>query len=90
MTVILVYTLLNLQTLKDGDNDYPPIATFIGRCISALGLMQLPIFAIYAICKQKEDTFLERVKAAFRPTKNWGPHDKTLNTKYKEYIKQID
>lgn len=59
MTVILVYTLLNLEPLKDGDRDYPPIAYAIGIGISCLGLIQLPVFAIYAICVQKEKTLLE-------------------------------
>jgi hypothetical protein len=56
MTVILVYTLLNLSPLKNGDIDYPPVAHIVGYCISGLGLIQLPIFAIYAICKQKESS----------------------------------
>lgn len=56
MTVILVYTLSNLEPLKDGDADYPPLAYFIGRCLSSLGLLPLPIFAIYAICSQKEES----------------------------------
>jgi hypothetical protein len=59
MTVILFYTLINLKPLKDGDRDYPPTAHIIGMCISALGLIQLPAFAIYAICTQKKDTLWE-------------------------------
>lgn len=59
MTVILIYTLINLEPLKDGDRDYPPVAHIIGMCISALGLVQLPAFAIYAICTQKKDTLWE-------------------------------
>lgn len=56
MTVIMIYTLANLEPLKDGGHDYPPMAYIIGRCISSLGLLPLPIFAIYAICSQKEKT----------------------------------
>lgn len=56
MTTILLYTLFNLEPLKDGDHDYPPIAHTIGYLISCLGLAQLPIFAVYAICKQKENS----------------------------------
>ncbi|KAL7022830.1 hypothetical protein ACKWTF_012398 [Chironomus riparius] len=90
MTVILVYTLLTLEPLKDGDRDYPQIAYVIGWCISALGLIQLPIFAIYAICKQKGNTLWDKIKGAFKPTSNWGPRDSALNAKYKEYIRTID
>lgn len=59
MSVILGYTLFTLEPLKDGDRNYPQIAYVIGWCISALGLIQLPIFAIYAIYKQKGVTFME-------------------------------
>lgn len=59
MSTILVYTLFNLEPLKDGDQDYPPLAYLIGRCITSLGLIQLPIFAIYAVFTQKEETFVE-------------------------------
>lgn len=56
MTVILLYSLLNQEQLKDGDHDYPPIAHVVGYLISCLGLAQLPIFAVYAICKQKDES----------------------------------
>lgn len=60
MTVILGYTLYNLEPLKISDDiDYPPVAHVIGYCITALGLVQLPIFAIYAIYKQKESSLLK-------------------------------
>lgn len=59
MTVILIFSLTTLEPLKDNDKSYPEIAYFIGRCITCLGLLQLPIFAIYAICKQKDDTLIE-------------------------------
>jgi solute carrier family 6 (neurotransmitter transporter, glycine) member 5/9 len=56
MSVILAYTLWTLEPLKDGDRDYPPIAHVIGWCITALGVIQLPIFAIYAIYKHPESS----------------------------------
>lgn len=56
MTAILLYSLLNQEQLKDGDHDYPPIAHVVGYLISCLGLAQLPIFAVYAICKQKDES----------------------------------
>lgn len=60
MSVILAYTLVTLKPLQDdNDRDYPQVAYVIGWCISALGLIQLPIFAIYAICKQKGDNLSE-------------------------------
>lgn len=59
MTTILIYTLFNFEPLKDGDQDYPEIAYFIGRCITSLGLIQLPLFAIYAVFTQRKGTLIE-------------------------------
>lgn len=59
MTIILIFSLTTLEPLKDNGKSYPEIAYFIGRCITCLGLLQLPIFAIYAISKQKQDTLIE-------------------------------
>lgn len=64
MSIILAYALWTLEPLKDGDRDYPQIAYVIGWCISGLGLIQLPIFAIYAICKEDGANLLE-VKISF-------------------------
>ncbi|CRL07420.1 CLUMA_CG020393, isoform A [Clunio marinus] len=86
MTVILVYTLFNLEPLQDNGKDYPLTAHLIGMFISFLGLVQLPGFMVYAILKQKKNTLLERIKAAFEPTEKWGPIDPKLNLKYKEYV----
>jgi solute carrier family 6 (neurotransmitter transporter, glycine) member 5/9 len=67
MTAIMVYTLFNLEPLKDGDRDYPAVAYIIGRFISSLGLLPLPIFAIYAIYKQKEESlWMVRLKKKTR------------------------
>lgn len=59
MSVILLYTLITLEPIKDGDNEYPSIAITIGWCISALGLIQLPLFAVIAIYNQNGKTLLE-------------------------------
>lgn len=57
MTVILVYTLWNLEPLRISENiEYPPLAHIIGYGITGLGLIQLPLFAIYAIFTQKESS----------------------------------
>jgi solute carrier family 6 amino acid transporter-like protein 5/7/9/14 len=59
MSVILAYSLYTLEPLQDNGKDYPQAAYIVGWCISALGLVQLPGFAIYAICKQKGDSLRE-------------------------------
>jgi hypothetical protein len=40
-----------------------------------LCLLQLPIWALYEILKQK-GTWIERIVKAFQPNSKWGPKDK--------------
>ncbi|KAL9703105.1 hypothetical protein quinque_006623 [Culex quinquefasciatus] len=88
MTAILIYNLVTLQPLTYQGYVYPTIAYDLGWCIAALGLLQLPIWSIYAIYKQEGKTLSEKVMNAFRPTRNWGPIDPTLNQEYKKFIHQ--
>ncbi|KAG5669729.1 hypothetical protein PVAND_000024 [Polypedilum vanderplanki] len=90
MSIILAYTLFTLEPLQDNGADYPQIAYIIGWCISALGLIQLPAFAIFAICKQKGDNLWEKIKGAFSPMHKWGPRDPATNAKYKEFLNSTD
>lgn len=59
MTPLNLLHRFRLEPLKDGNRDYPQIAYVIGWCISGLGLIQLPIFAIYAIYKQEGDSLIK-------------------------------
>lgn len=46
-----------------------------GWCISLFCLLQVPIWGIYAIFKQKEKTWMKKIINAFRPNSLWGPND---------------
>lgn len=59
MTVIVVYTLWNFEKPKEGDVDIPDIAHYIGWCLTAVGLIQVPIFAVYTVYNQNEIIFVE-------------------------------
>lgn len=59
MIVILVYTLATFELVTYNGYVYPDSAYAVGWCIAALGVMQLPLFTIYAIVKQKESSWME-------------------------------
>lgn len=44
-----------------------------GWTIAAFGILQLPLWCIFAIFKQKGDSWIEKIQGAFRPKANWGP-----------------
>ncbi|XP_065073599.1 sodium-dependent nutrient amino acid transporter 1 isoform X2 [Ochlerotatus camptorhynchus] len=88
MSVILVYNLVTLEPLTYQGYVYPTIAYDFGWSIAAFGLLQLPIWGIYAIVKQDGKNLTEKIMNAFRPSKNWGPIDANLNQEYKKFINE--
>jgi hypothetical protein len=51
-----------------------------------LGLMQLPIWACYAIIKQTSEKWTDKILNAFKPMSSWGPRDPALLARYKEFL----
>lgn len=58
----------------------------VGWTITAMGLIQLPLWAVIAVIKQKGDTLSEKIRSAFRPSPKWGPKDPVTLEKYQKYI----
>lgn len=58
----------------------------IGWTVSAIGLIQLPLWAVYAVIKQKGDTLGEKIRNAFHAKPNWGPTDPATLEKYHKYV----
>ncbi|KAG5669726.1 hypothetical protein PVAND_000021 [Polypedilum vanderplanki] len=87
MMAIIVYHFIYYENPKDNGAEFPFIAHVVGWCITASGLIWLPLIIIWSISKQNEKTFVDRVKSAFRPTKNWGPLNSSLLLKYQEFLK---
>uniref|UniRef100_A0A182JYU5 Transporter n=1 Tax=Anopheles christyi TaxID=43041 RepID=A0A182JYU5_9DIPT len=86
MFVILIYNLATLEPLMYKQYVYPTIAYSIGWCIFAFGLLQLPIWGVYAIYKQSGKSLNEKIKNAFKPTAAWGPIDPATHYEYKKFI----
>ncbi|XP_050080321.1 sodium-dependent nutrient amino acid transporter 1-like isoform X1 [Anopheles maculipalpis] len=88
MFVILIYNLVTLEPLMYKQYVYPTIAYDIGWCIFAFGLLQLPIWAAYAVYKQSGKSLNEKIKDAFKPTAAWGPLDPATHYEYKKFINE--
>ncbi|XP_053669860.1 sodium-dependent nutrient amino acid transporter 1-like isoform X2 [Anopheles nili] len=86
MFVILIYNLVTLEPLMYKQYVYPTIAYDIGWCIFAFGLLQLPIWGIYAVYKQDGKTLNEKIRNALKPTPAWGPLDPATHYEYKKFI----
>ena len=63
---ILVYSIATMEPIKYKDYVYPPAAYAFGWCLATIGMLQLPIWAFYAIVKQNGAT-LQEVSIVFIP-----------------------
>lgn len=61
-----------------------------GWTVAAFGILQLPIWAVIAIIKQKGDTWSEKIAGAFRPTADWGPRDPAIFERYKKHTANME
>ncbi|XP_034097312.1 sodium-dependent nutrient amino acid transporter 1 isoform X1 [Drosophila albomicans] len=86
MTVILIYFYATYEPLTYNNQYYPAWAYGVGWCITAFGIVQLPIWMIVAIIREPGSTLGEKVRGAFRPKKNWGPMDPLLREQYNKEI----
>ncbi|BFG05115.1 sodium-dependent nutrient amino acid transporter 1 [Drosophila madeirensis] len=73
MFLVLVYMLFNYEPLTYRGVEYPRAAYTAGWTIWGLGVLQLPIWAIYTIYQQPGKTFSSKFRMALQPTADWGP-----------------
>lgn len=59
MTIIVLFTLWSYEAPKDGTHDYPAVAHAVGWVLTAIGLIQVPLFAAYKIYYAKGLTLWE-------------------------------
>lgn len=57
-----------------------------GWGLSAFGILQLPLWAMYAMYKQQADSLYGKIVASFRPTDEWGPADPELLKRYRQQV----
>lgn len=60
--------------------------TALGWCLSAFGILQLPLWAVYAMYKQQADSLYEKIVASFRPSDDWGPADPDQLKRYRQLV----
>lgn len=89
MIGILIYTIIEMEPIKYRDYIYPDIAYVLGWILSAIGILQLPFWTIYACYKQKGNSWTEKFIKCFKPTRNWGPIDPVMQENYQDFRKQL-
>ncbi|XP_048457882.1 sodium- and chloride-dependent glycine transporter 1 isoform X2 [Rhincodon typus] len=70
---ILIFTVVQYKPISYNDYIYPSWAIILGFLMALSSVICIPIYAIWKICMSEGSTFLERVKNANKPSKDWGP-----------------
>lgn len=84
MFAIFFYFVITWTPLTYQGRDFPTVMTGIGWCISSFCLLQVPLWMIVAISKQKQKTWSQKFFAAFEPSSSWGPNNSELS-KFKHF-----
>uniref|UniRef100_A0A1A9W8D8 Transporter n=1 Tax=Glossina brevipalpis TaxID=37001 RepID=A0A1A9W8D8_9MUSC len=82
MTIILIYFLSTYTPLTYNNVPFPNWAYALGWTITAVGVLQLPLWLIVAIIRDPGVTWREKFIGAFKPKKDWGPSDPLLREQY--------
>lgn len=81
-----------MEPLKYSDIEFPVEYVVAGWTLLAIGVIQLPIWFIYAFAHNTKTTSVcSAIGKTFKPTENWGPCDPQMLVewlKYKEDGKQ--
>ncbi|XP_062556020.1 sodium-dependent nutrient amino acid transporter 1-like isoform X1 [Armigeres subalbatus] len=70
VAVILIGCLVDHKPV-----DVPDEYNLVGWCVYILAVIQLPLWAIFAVVSQKQSGLVNKIRNAFKPTKSWGPEN---------------
>lgn len=76
LITIFLYTVASLSPLTYGNSKFPWAAHAAGIIILAIGVGQIPFWAVLALLKNRRSPSREVWKAAFSPSCDWGPRSK--------------
>ncbi|XP_058462835.1 sodium-dependent nutrient amino acid transporter 1-like isoform X2 [Malaya genurostris] len=66
----------------------PFVYNAMGWFIYTIAVIQLPLWAIYAVLTQKQKGLLRKTWQAFKPSKTWGPEDESTRDLYNAYVER--
>ncbi|KAG8540905.1 hypothetical protein GDO81_030080, partial [Engystomops pustulosus] len=73
MCFILIFTVIQYQPISYNDYVYPGWAISLGFLMALSSVVCIPLYAAFKIWSSEGDTFLQRLKNAVKPNKDWGP-----------------
>ncbi|XP_069088883.1 sodium- and chloride-dependent glycine transporter 1 isoform X1 [Pleurodeles waltl] len=70
---ILIFTVIQYRPITYSTYIYPTWAITLGFLMALSSVVCIPGYAIFRVCRSEGDTFLQRLKNATKPSKDWGP-----------------
>ncbi|ODM97620.1 Sodium-dependent nutrient amino acid transporter 1, partial [Orchesella cincta] len=70
---LLVYYFVQYDWLTHEGVQFPTSAVVCGWILSGISLSCLPFCAIHAVSNSPGETWMEKLKASFKPSSSWGP-----------------
>ncbi|XP_013107532.2 sodium-dependent nutrient amino acid transporter 1 [Stomoxys calcitrans] len=89
MFAVLLYTLITLEPLTYNGVAYPLNVYGVAWLLWAIGVAQLPLWALYTVYSMKGETLKEKFINSLRPCQNWGPSDPKLLVEYLLFRQQL-
>ncbi|XP_014609957.1 PREDICTED: sodium-dependent nutrient amino acid transporter 1-like [Polistes canadensis] len=75
LIVIFLYTVVNMSPLVYAGKTFPIGAHAAGVIILCMGILQIPVWMLLAILKNRHLPLKEMIRKAFQPTSQWGPKE---------------
>ncbi|XP_035733050.1 sodium-dependent nutrient amino acid transporter 1-like isoform X2 [Vespa mandarinia] len=75
LIIIFFYTVANLSPLVYAGKTFPTAAHAAGIIILCIGVLQIPIWMLLTILKNRNLPLKEMITRAFQPTSQWGPKE---------------
>ncbi|KFB53945.1 sodium-dependent nutrient amino acid transporter 3 [Anopheles sinensis] len=85
-TIIFTIWIFSIQGFKAPD--VPAGLNAFGWCLVVLVVVQVPIWAVYAVSKRTETGLVNKIIAASLPTPDWGPESSTMQMQYKTEVEK--
>ncbi|XP_075117701.1 sodium- and chloride-dependent glycine transporter 1-like [Leptodactylus fuscus] len=70
---ILIFTVIQYRPISYNDYVYPGWAISLGFLMALSSVICIPLYAAFKIWRSEGNTFLQRLKNAVKPNKDWGP-----------------
>uniref|UniRef100_A0A8C5QZZ9 Transporter n=1 Tax=Leptobrachium leishanense TaxID=445787 RepID=A0A8C5QZZ9_9ANUR len=70
---ILIFTVIQYRPISYNNYVYPDWAITLGFLMALSSVICIPGYAVICVWNSEGDTFLQRLKNALKPNKDWGP-----------------